>query len=90
MDKKEKQKIYYQQNRERIIEKAKEYYKNHKEERQEYNKAYWQINGHKYVEKRKTTVDHLKKYQDMKEYYKGHSKKIMKNTVKIIILKIKI
>ena len=27
MDKKEKQKLYYQQNRERIIEKAKEYYK---------------------------------------------------------------
>ena len=75
MDKKEKQKIYYQQNRERIIEKAKEYNKNHKEERQEYNKAYWQINGHKYVEKRKTTVDHLKKYQDMKEYYKEHSKR---------------
>jgi hypothetical protein len=39
MDKKEKQKMYYQENKQRIIEKAKEYYKNHKEERQKYNKA---------------------------------------------------
>ena len=34
MDKKEKQRIYYQENKQRIIEKAKEYNKNHKEERQ--------------------------------------------------------
>ena len=67
--------MYYQENKQRIIEKAKEYYKNHKEERQKYNKAYWEVNGHKYVEQRKTTVDHLKKYQDMKEYYKEHSKR---------------
>ena len=85
MDKKEKQKIYYQENRERIIEKAKEYYKNHKEERQEYNQKYWASNGHKYIEQRKTLIDHKAKYQEMKEYYKEHSKKIMKNTVKSII-----
>ena len=75
MDKKEKQKLYYQENKQRIIEKAKEYYKNHKEERQRYNQKYWEINGHQYVEQRKTSVDHKAKYQEMKEYYKAHSKK---------------
>ncbi len=60
MDKKEKEKLYYQENKQRIIEKAEEYYKNHKEERQRYNQKCWEINGHKYVEQRKTTVDHQK------------------------------
>jgi hypothetical protein len=46
---------------------SKRNYKNHKEESQKNNQKYWEINGHKYVEQRKTSFDNKAKYQEMKE-----------------------
>ena len=77
LDIKERQKQYYQENKERIIEKAKQYYQNHKEERQRYNQKYWEINGHKYIEQRKTSIDHKAKYLEMKEYHKEYHQKYL-------------
>jgi hypothetical protein len=74
MDIKEKRQKNYQANKQRIIEKVKEFNKNHKEERQRYNQKYWANNGHIFVKHRNITVDHKAKYQEMKEYYKAHSK----------------
>ena len=75
MDIKEKRKQYYQDNKERILEKAKQYSHDHKEERQRYNQKYWETNGHKYIEQRKTSVDHKAKYLEMKEYHKEYHQK---------------
>ena len=64
MDKKEKQKTYYQENRERIQKRQKNIIKIIKKK----DKIIIKHIG-------RTTVDHQKKYQEMKEYYKEHSKK---------------
>ena len=47
----------------------------HKEERQRYNQKYWETNGHKYIEQRKTSIDHKAKYLEMKEYHKEYHQK---------------
>ena len=65
----------YQKNKQRISDRAKEYYQKHKEERNKYSQEYWRINGHKYVEKRKETVDHKNIYKNNKEYYREYHKK---------------
>ncbi len=51
MDPKEKRKQLYIDNRDRILEKVKQYYNDHKEERQKYYNEHWALNGQKYVEK---------------------------------------
>ena len=73
--KKLQRKEYYEKNKERIKEKNKQYYHDNKIERQEYNRNYWATHGQKYVEQRKTTIDHKAKYQEMKEYHKEYHKK---------------
>ena len=53
MDIKEKRKQYCINNRDRIIERNKQYYYDNLEERKKYNYEYWSVNGHKYIEERK-------------------------------------
>ena len=75
MDAKEKRKEYYEKNKERIKERNKQYYHDNKEVRQEYNRNYWSINGQKYIEQRKNTVDHKTVYLKYKEYHKKYNLK---------------
>ncbi len=39
-------------NRDKLLEKSKEYYNNNKEERQKYNNEYWASHKHKYLKAR--------------------------------------
>ncbi len=59
MDINAKRRQYYLNNRNRILEKSKQYYNVHKEERQKYNNEYWSLNGHIYVQKR-TKYENIK------------------------------
>ena len=71
--KKLQRKEYYEKNKERIKEKNKQYYHDNKAVRQEYNRNYWATHGQKYIEQRKLTLDHKKKYQNMKKYHKEYN-----------------
>ena len=42
-----------ERNKELMKEKSRQYYHDHKEERQRYNNSYWALHGDKYKEKRK-------------------------------------
>ena len=89
--KKLQRKEYYENNKERIKEKNKQYYHDNKAVRQEYNRNYWATHGQKYVEQRKTTIDHKAKYQNLKQYHKEYniinSEKISENYYKINVIK---
>ena len=74
--KKVKRKEYYEKNKERIKEVNRQYYHDNKIERQEYNRNYWSINGQKYIEARKNTLDHKKIYMKNIEYHTEYTKKI--------------
>ena len=61
MDKKEKQKIYYQKNKERIKKTSLDYYYKHQKERIEYNREYW--NEHKEnIYKREVKIENIKHF----------------------------
>jgi hypothetical protein len=74
MDIKEKRRQYYINNRDRILEKSKQYYNDHKEESQKYNNEYRSLNGHKYVLKR--TKDENIKIKN-REYYNNNKDKLI-------------
>ncbi len=87
MDIKEKRKQYYLDNRNKIIERNKQYYYNNKEkrlkyyydnreERIKYNYEYWALNGYKYVEKRRNDDDYKLKHNEYYKNYREINKKI--------------
>ena len=51
-EKKLKNKQYYLDNREKILERSKKYYYDNIEIRKEYNRNYWELNKDKYLEQR--------------------------------------
>ena len=82
----EKAKLYYIENRERIKEKARLYYHENKTERQLYNRRYWETNGHKYIERRSTNMNHKIK---QRLYYIEHYKERREYCVKVEDLPVK-
>ena len=69
MYKKEKAKQNYINNRDKLKEKAKQYYHDHSEERQKYNIECWTEHKHKYLEERRNDIEYKNK---QKEYYEIH------------------
>jgi hypothetical protein len=49
----ERAKLYYQNNKEKVLERSKVYYQENKEKIQEYNQKYWAEHGQKYIEEKK-------------------------------------
>jgi hypothetical protein len=49
----ERAKLYYQNNKEKVLERAKIYYQENKLKIQEYNQKYWAEHGQKYIEEKK-------------------------------------
>ena len=81
MDIKEKRKQYHINNREKIWEKCKIYYKENKEQRQIYNNEYWSLNGHKYIEKRSKDNEYKSKQREYYKKYRERPKHIYQNNV---------
>ena len=49
----ERAKLYYQNNKEKILERSKVYYQENKVKIQEYNQKYWAEHGQKYMDEKK-------------------------------------
>ena len=75
-DKKEYRKKYYLNNRDKVLQRNKNYYYENKEERQRYNTEYWNLNGHKYVEKRRKDKDYISKHNEYCRNYRERNKKV--------------
>ena len=66
----EKRKQYYKNNKDVILEKSKQYYYNNIDARKKYNNDYWALHGHKYIEQRcKDNELKLKQREYNKTYY---------------------
>ena len=82
MDKKEKQKIYYQQNKERIKKANLDYYYKHQKERIEYNREYWNEHKDIYLTKRSKNNEYKSKQRLYNLNYKELKHKGEKNIKK--------
>lgn len=58
----ERDKKYYEENRERVLERQKKYYEDNRDDRQLYNKKYWEDNKQELHEKHKTYYNENKEY----------------------------
>ena len=89
---KEKAKENYIKNRDKLNERAKQYYHDNKEARQKYNNEYWTEHKHKYLEQRKKDTEYKNKQKEYYEIYKSkpkvniHHSKIYKNKKLAMIL----
>ena len=89
---KEKSRENYINNRDKLNEKAKQYYHDHKEERKKYNSKYWEEHKHKYSEQRKHDIEYKNKQNIFYQIYKDRPKvnidhsKIYKNKKLTMIL----
>jgi hypothetical protein len=79
MDTKEKQKIYYEKNKERIKKASLEYYYKHQQERIEYNREYWSTHKDKYLKERAENRDFKAKHRVYYRHYKELKHKEEKN-----------
>ena len=79
MDKKEKQKIYYQKNKERIKKTSLDYYYKHQKERIEYNREYWNENKDKYLKERSENREYKALHREYYKHYKELKHKEEKN-----------
>ena len=57
-EKKLKNKQYYLENKEKILERSKKYYYDNIEIRKEYNRKYWGLNKDKYLEQRSKSAEY--------------------------------
>ena len=71
---KEKAKENYIKNRDKLNERAKQYYHDNKEARQKYNNEYWTEHKHKYLEQRKKDTEYKNKQKEYYEIYKNKPK----------------
>ena len=79
MDKKEKQKIYYEKNKERIKKASLEYYYKHQKERIEYNREYWNEHKEKYLQERSENREYKALHREYYKHYKELKHKEEKN-----------
>ncbi len=82
MDKKEKQKIYYEQNKERIKKASLDYYYKHQQERIEYNREYWSKHKDIYLTRRSENHEYKAKQRLYNLNYKELKHKEKKNIKK--------
>jgi len=62
-EKKLKNKQYYLDNREKILERNKKYYYDNIEIKKEYNRKYWELNKDKYLERRSKSAEYKTKHR---------------------------
>jgi len=62
-EKKLKNKQYYLENKEKILERSKKYYYDNIEIRKEYNRNYWELNKDKYLEQRSKSAEYKTKHR---------------------------
>ena len=87
-EKKLKNKQYYLDNKEKILERSKKYYYDNIEIRKEYNRNYWELNKDKYLEQRSKSAEYKTKhrlyyhnYYKIKDELRNDTKLKMKDIV---------
>ncbi len=76
MDTTERRKQYYNDNREKIKERALRYYYDNKQKRIVYNKEYWDLHKYKYLQQRKEDIIYKANQRLYYQNYKENKKHV--------------